>query len=281
MSKRLFAHVPYLQIQAHLPFILERRINPEIFLSGPALDDLDPAELAATAAVLRGEGLSCTIHAPFMDLNPGSLERMLRDATTHRFGQVLDAAEILKPEVMVFHPGFDRWRYGEATDQWLQLSVAAWRSVLDRARGIGTVIAVENIFEEEPSTLKALFEAVDDPIFGHCFDVGHWNLFRKVGMEEWFEALGGRIAEVHIHDNSGTKDDHAPPGQGAIDFEKFFSLMESYAPDAAYTIEAHSLEDLERSLAVLKPYLGDKQNRQPRRHGEDLRKKLLPTLKQW
>jgi sugar phosphate isomerase/epimerase len=173
----------------------------------------------------------------------------------HRFDQVLAAAEVLGPEVMVFHPGYDRWRYGEAIGLWRDLSVAAWRSVLDRARGIGTVIAVENIFEEEPSTLKSLFEAVDDPIFRHCFDVGHWNLFNKVAMEPWFEVLGARIAEVHIHDNSGTRDDHAPPGEGAIDFEQFFGLMERYAPDAAFTIEAHSMAHLERSLELLKPYL--------------------------
>lgn len=256
MTKRVFAHVPYPQIDEHLPFILERRLNPEVFLSADALDALEPAKLAATRAALDAAGLSCTIHAPFMDLNPGSLERMLRDATMYRFHQVLDAAQILRPEVMVFHPGFDRWRYGEATSQWLVHSVVVWRQVLERAREIGTVIAVENIFEEEPSTLKLLLETVDHPGFGHCFDVGHWNLFRKVGMEEWFEALGTRIAEVHIHDNSGTRDDHAPPGDGAIDFELFFRLMERYAPDAAYTIEAHSKAHLLSSIEVLKPYLG-------------------------
>jgi sugar phosphate isomerase/epimerase len=256
MSKRVFVHVPYLQLEAHLPFILERRISPEIFFSAEALEALEPAQLAATAGVLRGEGLSCTIHAPFMDLSPGSPEKLLREISSLRFDQVLDAAQILGPEVMVFHPGYDRWRYGEAIAPWLEHSVAVWRGVLVRARSIGTVIAIENIFEEEPSTLKALLEAVNDPLLRHCFDVGHWNLFKKVGMERWFEALGGRIAEVHIHDNSGTRDDHAPPGEGAIDFEQFFRLMERYAPDAAYTIEAHSRAHLERSLAVLKPYLG-------------------------
>lgn len=256
MTKRVFVHVPYLQIEEHLPFIIERRLNPELFLSADALDAVIPERLAATARALSDAGLSCTIHSPFMDLNPGSLERLLRDATMHRFSQVMDAAEILRPEVMVFHPGFDRWRYGEATAQWLDYSIAAWRKVLGRARSIGTAIAVENIFEEEPSTLKALLDAVDDPIFGHCFDVGHWNLFKRVGMEQWFEALGARIVEVHIHDNGGTRDDHAPPGEGAIDFELFFGLMERYAPGAAYTVEAHSKPHLERSLEVLKPYLG-------------------------
>jgi sugar phosphate isomerase/epimerase len=256
MSKRVFAHVPYTHLPQHLPYFLERRLNPEIFLSGDALEDLAPGELASVAATLQGAGLSCTIHAPFMDLNPGSFERLLRESTMRRFAQVLDAAEILRPEVMVFHPGFDRWRYGEAAELWLEHSVTAWRSVLERAREIGTVIAVENIFEEEPSTLQALFERVDDPLLRHCFDVGHWNLFKKVGMEQWFEALGDRIAEVHIHDNSGTRDEHAPPGEGAIDFGLFFELMERYAPGAAYTIEAHSREHLESSLAVLEPWLG-------------------------
>ena len=256
MSKRVFAHVPYTQLDQHLPFFLERRLNPEIFFSGVALEALQPGEIAALAAVLRDAGLCCTIHAPFMDLNPGSFEELLREATLRRFSQVLEVAEILRPEVMVFHPGFDRWRYGEAVDLWLEHSVIAWRYVLERARQIGTVIAVENIFEEEPGTLKALFEAVDDPLLRHCFDVGHWNLFKQVGMAEWFEALGDRIAEVHIHDNRGTRDDHAPPGEGAIDFGLFFQLMERYAPGAAYTVEAHSREHLERALAALERQLG-------------------------
>ncbi|MCM0081100.1 sugar phosphate isomerase/epimerase [Geomonas sp. Red32] len=255
--KRLFVHVPFPQLKERLPLLASRRLNPELFLSAPVLDTTPLSEIAEAARMLREEGLSCTIHCPFMDLNPGSFEPLLREASRKRFYQVLDAAEHLRPEVMVFHPGYDRWRYGEQKELWHNLSLEIWKGVLERGREIGTVIAVENIFEEEPSTLKALMEAIGGgQHFGHCFDVGHWNLFHKVGMVEWFEALGERIAEVHIHDNRGTRDDHAPPGEGGIDFELFFSLMERYAPNAAYTVEAHSLENLERSLKALAPYLG-------------------------
>lgn len=256
MPKRLFVHVPYLQLDAQLPYLCERRLSPELFFSAEALESLSTDRLAAQAAELEAAGLSCTIHAPFMDLNPGSLERMLREITQLRFDQVLDAAAFLNPEVMVFHPGFDRWRYGEASDQWLKGSVPIWERVLRRVEGMKTVIAVENIFEEEPSTLKALLEEIGHPQFRHCFDVGHWNLFKREGMERWFDALGDRIAEVHIHDNRGDRDDHAPPGEGAIDFELFFQLMERYAPEAAFTVEAHSRQSLERSLTALKGYLG-------------------------
>jgi sugar phosphate isomerase/epimerase len=255
MSSRVYAHIPYPYLQKNLPLVIERRINPEFFFSGEILDSLNHEELTAIAAELKGNGLDSTIHAPFIDLNPGSAEPLLRKATLHRFHQVLDAAEIIKPSVMVFHPGFDRWRYGESRDLWLGNATETFREVLPRVQRIGCTLAVENIFEEDPSTLKALLEAVDSPHFRHCFDVGHWNLFVKVGMEEWFAEIGSYIAEVHIHDNFGTKDDHASIGEGNINFDLFFQLLDSYAPHAARTIEAHSKEALERALVSIQRYL--------------------------
>jgi sugar phosphate isomerase/epimerase len=254
MSSTVFAHLPYPQIFQQLDYLIARRINPEIFFSSDVLDAVNPEELAGVAETLGANDLKCTIHAPFMDLNPGSVARLIRDVTLQSFRQVLAAAAILKPEIIVFHPGYDRWRYGDNRDAWLQHSVESWQSVLDIAEPIGCIVAVENIFEEEPSTLLALFEAVNSPLFRHCFDVGHWNLFKKVGLEEWFAALGSRIAEAHIHDNHGSRDDHAPLGEGNIDFPLFFSLMKRYAPAAAWTIEAHSREKLERALINLQSY---------------------------
>jgi sugar phosphate isomerase/epimerase len=254
MSSTVFAHLPYPQTFQQLDYLIARRINPEIFFSGDALDAVIPEELAGVAEVLGANGLKCTIHAPFMDLSPGSPEPLLRKATSHRFSQVLAAAAILKPEIIVFHPGYDRWRYGDIRDKWLGYSIETWQAVLERAEPIGCVVAVENIFEEEPSTLLALIEAVNSPRFRHCFDVGHWNLFKKVGLEEWFAALGSYIAETHIHDNRGLRDDHAPLGEGNIDFPLFFSLMKRCAPAAAWTIEAHSREKLERALINLRSY---------------------------
>jgi len=255
MNNRIFVHVPYLFLRDNLSLIIERRINPEIFLPADVLDGLIPEELTAIAEALATNGQETTIHGPFMDLNPGSTEPLLRQATMRRFHQALDAAAILKPRVMVLHPGYDKWRYGDSQDSWLKQSIDSWQEVLARVRSIGCIIAVENIFEEEPSTLRALLEAIDSPLVRHCFDVGHWNLFAKTGMEEWFAELGGFIAETHIHDNRGEGDDHAPLGEGNIDFDLFFRLMEQYAPDAAWTIEAHSRAALERSLVNIRKYV--------------------------
>lgn len=254
MTERTHAHIPYAFLRDNLSLILERRINPEIFLPADVLDTLIPEELAAIAEALARDDRPCTIHGPFMDLNPGSAEPLLRKTTLHRFHQALDAAAILKPRVMVLHPGYDKWRYGSAQELWLKNSIESWREVEERARTIGCVIAVENIFEEEPGTLRALLDEIDSPWLRHCFDVGHWNLFARVGLEEWFAELGGYVAETHIHDNNGQRDDHAALGEGNIDFNLFFTLLKRDAPQAVRTIEAHSREALERALVSVQRY---------------------------
>ncbi|HTY21191.1 MAG TPA: sugar phosphate isomerase/epimerase family protein [Geobacteraceae bacterium] len=255
MNNRLFVHVPYWFLQKDIRLVLERRVNPEVYLAGDAYDSIDRGELAAIAEALQGQGLSTTMHAPYADLNPGSPERLIREATLKRFHQLLDVAEAFRPRVIVLHPGYDRWRFAESRELWLHHSINTWREVLPRAEAIGCTLAVENVFEEEPSTLRALFEAVDSPLLRHCFDVGHWNLFVKMSMEEWFAEIGPWIAEAHIHDNQGKKDDHSAIGDGNIDFDLFFRLMGEYAPDAAWTLEAHSRETLEKALVKIRDYM--------------------------
>ena len=250
MSRIIHAHVPFQQVLQHLDYMVAKGVHPEIFFSGDTLDSTLPEEIESVAAVLASLELSCTIHAPFMDLNPGSEEILIREATRRRFRQVCAAALRLKPKSMVFHPGYDRWRYGEKQGSWLGHSIETFREVLKATEPIGCTIAIENIFEEEPSTLLTLIESLNHARVRHCFDVGHWNLFhsRKVGLEEWFAALGALMGEVHIHDNSGTRDDHAPIGDGTIDFDLYFRLLEQYAPDALWTIEAHSRGCLDRAV---------------------------------
>lgn len=257
MSKRVIhAHVPLPQAEENLGYMLEKGVHPEIFISGEQLDSIIPEQLESVATALSSANLSCTIHAPFMDLNPGSEEKLIRETTRLRFRQVCDAAAILKPKVIVFHPGYDKWRYGEKQSSWLKHSIDSFAAVLAATEQTGCQIAVENIFEEEPSTLLALLEAVNHARFRHCFDVGHWNLFsaKNVSLAEWFATLGSYLAEVHIHDNNGIRDDHAPIGEGQIDFNLYFSLLQKFAPTAVWTLEAHSRDTLERAVKNVAPF---------------------------
>ena len=255
MSADIHAHVPYPRLSEQLEYIEANRINPEVFFSAQALDHIVWEELSAQARILHNAGLAITIHAPFLDLNPGALDPCIREVTHKRFQQVFQAAEQLKPRIIVFHPGYDELRYGGSRLEWLKNSIDFWGEFVPRAKETGSIIAVENIFEKEPSTLRALLEAIDDPGFRHCFDVGHWNMFTTVTLEEWFADLGPYMAEAHIHDNHGQTDEHLPPGEGQIDFDLLFALLRQHAPDAVYTIETHSTEKMQRALKALENYL--------------------------
>jgi sugar phosphate isomerase/epimerase len=80
-------------------------------------------------------------------------------------------------------------------------------------------------------------------------------MFTTVTLEEWFASLGPFIVEAHIHDNHGQADEHLPPGEGQIDFGLLFGLLKRHAPDALYTIEAHTVERMERARKAIETYL--------------------------
>ena len=123
------------------------------------------------------------------------------------------------------------------------------------ARQAGIKIAVENIFETVPATLVALFQAFPQADFGHCFDVGHWQLFADTSLADWFAALGPRLLHLHLHDNHGAADDHLPVGEGVIDFAALFSLVRNLPRTPSMTLEAHDQEALQRSLVAVAPFL--------------------------
>ncbi|HTG00422.1 MAG TPA: sugar phosphate isomerase/epimerase [Nitrospirota bacterium] len=247
-------HIPYPKLADYLPLLKQRRYDLEIYLSAAVLDQVEKRDLEELLERLDWKP-QLTLHAPFMDLNPGAVDSMVRSVTQVRFRQLLNAAAIFKPRAAVFHAAYDRWRYAGRTDVWLENSVATWTQVMETAAKTGLRVAVENVFDEQPDALRLLIEKINSPDFGFCFDTGHCNLFSRVPLARWFEALGKHLIEVHLHDNDGTSDAHWAMGRGSVDFEAFFSLLHAHAPKPVYTIEAHDAADIEASLSRVKNFM--------------------------
>jgi len=244
----IHVHIPFPKLKDYFEMIRVRRYDLEIYFSAAVLDQIEKVDLEKLLERLDWNP-KLTLHAPFMDLNPGAVDPMVRSVTQVRFRQLLNIAAILKPRAVVFHAAYDRWRYGGRKDVWLDYSLDTWHKVMESASKIGLRVAVENVFDEDPEALQMLIEKIDSPDFGFCFDTGHVNLFTKVPLEQWFQSLGRHLVEVHLHDNNGAADSHWALGRGTVDFEKFFSLMHTHAPLPVFTIEAHDKDDIETSLA--------------------------------
>lgn len=250
-AKPLGAHVPWNQIDQHLSLILELGLAPEVAFKGPDFDSLDLAKLQSFAKRISADGLRPTVHAPFFDLNPGALDPLVQEVTFQRLGQALTAAGHLQARLMVIHPGFDRWRYPGLGAAWMEQARQFFPPLLKLAEQLDCHLALENIYEETPETLVGLVDAVDSPWLGHCFDIGHWFLFGKQALPEWLDQVGSRLLHLHLHDNQGQADDHAPVGDGRIDFPLFFAELAKLSSTPSITLEAHSPTDLARSLAAV------------------------------
>ncbi|HXY53322.1 MAG TPA: sugar phosphate isomerase/epimerase [Nitrospirota bacterium] len=247
-------HIPYPKLKDYVELLRNRRYDLEIYLSAAVLDQIEKPDLERLLEHLDWTP-ALTLHAPFMDMNPGAVDPMVRSVTQMRFRQFLKVAAFLKPRVAVFHAAYDRWRYSGRKDIWLEYSLDTWHKVMDSASKIGLRVAVENVFDEDPEALHMLVEKIGSPDFGFCFDTGHFNIFSSVSMEQWFESLGKNLIEVHLHDNDGKADSHWALGRGDIDFQRFFRLMRRHSPKPVYTIEAHDKDDVEASLGRVKALL--------------------------
>ncbi|MCX7988243.1 MAG: sugar phosphate isomerase/epimerase [Thermodesulfovibrio sp.] len=238
-------HIPYSKFYEYIDIIQRERLNLEIYFDSKSLDDINKNELVRIRKALFYEP-SLSLHAPFMDLSPGAVDSKIREVTIERFNQIFDVAEILEPKSIVFHSGYEKWKYAFKVNLWLEKSLITWEKFLKRAEQLNIKIAIENIFEEEPDNLKMLVERVSSSYFGICFDTGHFNLFSKKGLDEWISVLGKFIFEFHLHDNNGSFDEHLAIGSGVFDFQRLLSLLEK--KDYLYTIEAHSPEEVFKSI---------------------------------
>jgi len=245
-------HVPYDRIEEFLDVIHRYSINLEIYFSSHSLDTLSKNSISKLKKSL-GYGPRLTLHAPFMDLSPGAVDKEIRSVTSKRFNQTFSVAEMLNPRCIVFHSGYEKWKYALKIETWLEESIKTWPDFIKRAQAMKTKIAIENIFEDTPDNLRVLMEELGCDAFGICFDSGHYNVFAEVKLEEWINQLAPYIEELHLHDNDGKGDDHLAIGDGTFDFKTLFSLIEK--KDIIYTIEAHTPEDALKSIERLQGFI--------------------------
>lgn len=248
-------NVPYSTLLGRTQFAVEHRIHPEIYFSAEDLDTCHDKDAKSLAEVLRQNGLETTIHAPFMDLSPGGVDRKIKEVTLERFLRTMEFAVFFKPRAIVFHPGYEKWTFNGNVQLWLESSLKTWKPLVKEAEELGLTLAVENVFEDDPESLTMLLEAIDSPRFRFCFDTGHHHVFGKTPVSDWLEALGAYLWEVHLHDNHQAMDEHLPVGEGGFNFDDFFSELSRRHLTPIYTLEPHQEDHLWRGLEAIKKYI--------------------------
>lgn len=255
MTNDLFVHTPAHLLGARLNYLINRRLQPEVACQEVCIQELDWDEIRNCAASLACNNLATTVHAPFAGFNPGNPKRRIRSRAHQVCKDSIRLAEILGARRIVFHPGIPYQAPEKSLVNWLSHALDFWPDYISMAADKDIVLCLENIYERSADLFVQLFNEIGCKHFGHCFDVGHWNIFSNQPLAEWFTLVGKHIAHVHLHDNFGETDQHLPIGSGNIDFHLLFEQLDQLDRPPSLTLEAHKLPDLELSLQQVQRYL--------------------------
>jgi len=244
MKDNIFISIPVEYLEHEIRLIKKYKFNLELKIFSNHLDSLSLYDFIALYENIKSLNLRLSIHAPFIDMSPGSFDEKIRKVTLERFLKVLDIAAIFKPENIIFHTGYIDAIQGWFFDMWIDESYKTWKIIIDYCKKLHQKISIENVFEKNTVVHERLLKKIKSKLIGVCFDVGHHNVFGEIELEKWFKKFRDKIFEVHIHDNDGTFDWHKAVGEGNIDFYKIFKLIKKYCPEALLTLEAHDKDTM-------------------------------------
>ena len=185
----------------------------------------------------------CQAHAPFPSSYPDKNE------SEKRFSEIVQSmrnASYLGAPMIVVHPCTHFAIDDEASEaEMFKYNLEFYKRLIPYAEEIGIKIAIENIqrvsITSTPERLCRLFDALDNPVFTVCFDVGHC-LLEGEDPAEAVRKIGHRLVNgcTHVHDNDGTRDIHTLPFYGNVDWENVMKTLADigYKGDLNYEASA-------------------------------------------
>ncbi|HUZ94553.1 MAG TPA: sugar phosphate isomerase/epimerase family protein [Edaphobacter sp.] len=248
----------------------------EVFAVRHHFDYADRSVVRELAAWFRSNDVAVTLHQPLYadaewsrhvapTLNLIDPEKSRRIDAMDEVKRAIESAEQIPFRAITLHLGLkdEPWN-----NRALENSLTAIEHLKAFAHPLGVKILLENL-QNEVTTPEHLLEILRVGHFdnvGITLDVGHAHL-SDGGIDAAFELLKPRIAELHLHDNQGIKDDHLWPGSAAtnagaprpasgtwargIDWKNVVKQIATLPPTTPGILEiAHDLEETAESVTA-------------------------------
>jgi len=229
--------------------------NIELMLDGEGWNDFH-LRMGELASVLRTKKVGYSVHVPVWDANLTSESAHLRKAVLESYEATIAFASLIGAGHVVLHTGwcadphFSK-EIGRAR------AAASLGALVDFNKAYGQLLLVENIGSAATSlfTERQFIDFLDGcpGEVGCIVDVGHAHI-NGWRMDSLFSELGGRLRALHIHDNDGLNDKHAPIGEGNIDWSEVLAAAKRTGADLGLILEYNIGTELEK-LAEGKAFL--------------------------
>jgi sugar phosphate isomerase/epimerase len=230
----------------------------EVFAVRHHFDYADRSIVRDIASWFRSNSVAATLHQPLYSdsqwsrhvaptLNLIDPEKSRRIDAMDEVKRAIESAEQIPFRAITLHLGLKDEPWNTRA---LENSLTAIEHLKAFAHPLGVKILLENL-QNEVTTREHLLEILRVGHFdnvGITLDVGHAHL-SDGGIDTAFELLKPRIAELHLHDNQGIRDDHLWPNSGKIDWPNVAKQIATLPPSTPGILEiAHDLEETAESV---------------------------------
>ena len=194
-----------------------------------------------------------SMHGPFMDLVSGSPDERVNDLTYGRYEHAIRIAASLDIGLVIFHANYIGLLHNEFYRRgWHQRNVDFWGPLGDYARAYGVQIAIENMWEYDPSIIGSLLAELAHPHLKSCLDVGHVHLFSDPDFTfiDWLETMDEWIIQLHLNNHNGILDEHHGFDweHGVLDYAQLLPSLRRLPHRPPMVLEMDRLEDMKQSL---------------------------------
>jgi sugar phosphate isomerase/epimerase len=233
-------------------------VFPEVF---------DASFYRAVASLQQELGFVCSVHLPFLWVDPSSLNEPIRRTSVDCLRRVAELTSAVEVHTYVLHLwGFTTMQIAAQLQHPAQRQAILGALMGQAGRSLSELceifepraLCVENLEDALFDMALPLIEEYDASI---CLDVGHlaWQGSNEL---DFLSQHRDRVREIHLHDAArpsagapGRIRDHLALGQGEVDYVAFLRKLEDVGYNGPVILELNSQADLEASLQQLDPLL--------------------------
>ena len=231
-------------------FLRSNKMGIEVFSHPVNLNsDFDEHNTIVAKRIMGMCGVS--MHGEFYDKAYASGDPLIVEVVKKRFIQAVQAAQFHNINHLIFHSAFRTYygAKGSSVEKWyIKASIDFWKD-FEKNIPDGMTVLLENVEDNTPEVFAEIVYGINSLKICCCFDVAHAHVYSSAPLNEWIQALGGKIKHVHLSDNDGKDDLHLPLGKGNLPLVNIIhDILNQVNKDIPFTLEC----DIRASVDWLK-----------------------------
>lgn len=197
-------------------------------------------------------------HAPYANLSLCTHNPWILDASIKCYVRVAEICKIIGAKVYTVHPGSAKFLH-HSYNGVRNILIDSVNLLLDKIHNHELITCLENMpkmlgFFLRHKEIDKFFSEIRRNDIYFTWDTGHSSSCDE-NIEKLWEKLYPKIKNIHLVDNiNGAADTHPALGEGNVDFEKIFEIVETFNYKGGMIMELHKVEDLTKSIEYLKNF---------------------------